>query len=159
MPSSDTLEEYGLDEGEIEEIQATFVGERRALTTSEEHSEVERLITEFDCSRVEVGLVRFLDAPRDHSQGVQFAYCEADFIFLKENGSVVLVDGRMTESNGIKCATDFQRFLDGLGAFVEIRANKSNWKKRSGEAASLCAEAAGGSENLEFYRMLCSFLD
>jgi hypothetical protein len=158
MPSRDTLEEYGLDEDEIEEIQATFLARARSASSRKGQSEVERLITEFDCSRVEVGLVRFLDEPRERDQGIQFACCEADSIVVKEDGSVAMYDEGATESKEVPCATDSQKFLEGLAAFIEIRANKSHWKGRVDEAATRCAAAAGGGQSEEFFRILCGFL-
>lgn len=158
MPSRSTLEEYGLDNDEIEEVQATFLGTARKPVSTNIRDELVRLVLEFDCSKVEVGLVRFLGEPQRHMKGMRVAYCEAESIVLNKDGVVVLCDDSGVGSNDIQCASDSRRFLEGLCIFIEIRRNKSEWKGKVEDAAVRCARAAGGPQFAEFFRILCAFL-
>lgn len=158
MPNRDDLEDYGLEEGEIQEIQGTFVATKRRFSTGQGSGEIERLIEEFDCSKVEIGLIRFQGKLSNQPYGTVFAFCEADPLAICADGSIAMFDHESPDSKQVKCASNSERFLDALAAFIDIRANKSHWKGRIGEAAEVCANAAGGSQFQEFFRLLCGFI-
>lgn len=160
MPDRDELEDYGLDDEEIDAIQSTFSSRARVAKPSPEESasELERMILDNDCSTVEIGLVRFLERPRPHSEGVAVAYCEANMIVVRADGSVSLYDHAAPATVAMECAASSEAFLDGLAAFVEIRANKSDWMGRPALAAQHCSAQAGGSAYMDFFATLCGFL-
>jgi hypothetical protein len=153
MPERRVLEDYGLDPTEIEGIYESFLVIGRESAPDSSLPETLRLVTGFDCSRVEIGLIRFLGGCREHERGVQFAWCEADPIVLTDDGTVVMCEG----SVDIPCAVDSSRFLDALMRFVRLRSNKSRWMGKCDEATARCAEAAGGASYREFFRIVCSF--
>lgn len=160
MPSRHELELRGLEPDEIEGVQATFRSvprEEAAAGLGPVESELERMVLEKDCSTLEIGLIRFLDGPREHRHGVQVAVCEADAVVVSPSGSVALHD-HADPNRAMACAADSERFLDALGAFLAVRADRVKWKGRVNEAADLCAEKAGGPSHVPFYRLLCSFL-
>ena len=160
MPSKATLQEHGLSEDEIEGIQATFTVERRASTeTAAEatESEVLRLARLFDCSRLEIGLVRFQKAVSVHAAGLRFACLEADALVLASDGEITAY-GVGTDV-GRPCAATGGHLLDALAEFVRIRRNRSAWKGRVRESAETCASAAGGPRFVDCYRQLCAFLE
>lgn len=159
MPNHTELEAYGLDSDEIDSTQRTFRSHRRntleAFVTGS--SDLEKMIGEYDCSTVEVGLVRFLGTPLKHCCGVQVAYCEADPIVVHASGVVAIHDHDKGQST-MKCSIDSDHFLDALAAFVTLRREKWMWKGRAEAAAEFCATKAGGSDCLPFFRVLCGYL-
>lgn len=159
MPAHAELEEYGLDPEEIDEVQASFrsAPSKSSIGVATAKSELERMILEYDCSTVEVGLIRFLPAPHPCRQGVQIAYCEADPIIVDASGLVTMHDHGDPQKS-IECAADSERFLDALSVFIALRREKSQWKGRVEEAAGLCAAKAGGSSYMPFFRLLCGYL-
>ena len=159
MPGREALEDYGLENDEIEDIQATFLASARKSYEKEQGDEIQRMLAIFDCSRIEVGLIRFQDKVRSHLYGTMFAFCEADPLVIRADGSIAMYDHSNPDSMQLKCAVSSERFLDALARFVDIRSKKLNWKGRTIEAAELCANTAGGSEYCDFFRLLCGFLD
>ncbi len=160
MPSSEQLNEYGLDESEISDIQKTFKSVERNLSDSDSgaRSEIERLILRNDCSTVEVGLLRFLSYPKEHPQGAVVAVCENDPIVVRGDGTVAMYDHGNPDLKAMDCGADSERFLDALAAFIDIRRNKLQWKGRVTAAAEVCSQLAGGPAYLDFFRLLCGFL-
>ena len=159
MPERSSLEAHGLDEDDIEAIQSTYVAPLRATTTASDVSEVERLVLDFDCSNVEVGLVRFNDRPMASPRGTCFAYCEADPLVVLRDERVALCDHASPQTIVLLCARDSSRFLDAMAAFVSLRRDKAAWKGRVEQAATRCAHSAGGPEYQAFYRSLVAFLE
>jgi hypothetical protein len=157
MTSRAELEAYGLDIDEIEGVQATFRFSPRKQPSSVSRNELEKMILDNDCSTVEVGLIRFLDKPREHRHGVQVAFCEADPIVVSPAGLVAMYE-YANPDKAMSCAADSERFLDALSVLITIRREKSRWKGRSNEVAELCSEKAGGSNYIMFFRLLCNFL-
>jgi len=154
MPDQHVLADYGLDEDEIADIQATFVAPRRPSTADPAAGELERMIVEFDCSRVEIGLVRLHGEITSRPEGLVFASCEADPLVVRADGCVAMCDHAVARSVAFVCAADSERFLDAMAVYVEFRAEKDAGKSRA-DAAEECAKAAGGSEYRGFYRLLC----
>lgn len=159
MPTNDELKEYGLNSEEIDGVQASFRFIARNLLNEKiaVGSELERMIVEYDCSTVEVGLIRFLPRPQMHHNGVQVAYCEADPIIVNASG-VVTMHSHDDPDASILCAADSQSFLDALSVFIKMRREKSHWKGRVEEAANLCSMKAGGGNSIPFFLMLCGYL-
>lgn len=157
-PSRESLEDYGLEDEEIEEILATFMAPAKKISKEEQNDEIQRMLTSFDCSKIEIGLIRFQDEVRAHSYGKMFAFCEADPLVIRADGSIAMYDHANPDPVPLECAGNSEKFLDALAKFIDIRSKKSNWKGRTVEAAELCAKAAGGSQYCDFFRQLCSFL-
>ncbi|WP_254512204.1 hypothetical protein [Anatilimnocola floriformis] len=161
MPSGEELEEYGLDEEEIRDIQATFIVKKNDTGQAWKGGcEVERLIREYDCSQLEIGGLRFAGVASEYPTGGQIL---GDFdnnpLVLNAAGEVIVCERVAPASVFMKCAVDCDRFLDALANFVCIRKDKSNWKGRATEAATRCAQLAGGNDCLKFYQVLCGFID
>lgn len=158
-PARSELEDYGLEPEEIEAVQASFSSTARKtpVEVAVGKSELEKLILEYDCSTVEVGLIRFMAEPRVHRFGVQVAYCEADSIVVGAAGGVAMHD-HDAPAKSLVCAVDSERFLDALSAFIALRREKSQWKGRAAEAADVCAKKAGGADYAPFFRLLCGYL-
>lgn len=160
MPARDELLRFGLSDDEINGVQNTFRASVRADSSSVDgaSSELERLVTEFDCSTVEVGLLQFLALPKSHRMGTQVASVESDALVVRADGSVLMSDSSTSEVL-LDCARNSEAFLDALSAFIKIRRDKQSWMGRANEAAMVCASAAGGSKYLKFYQVMFGFLD
>lgn len=158
MPSRTSLEEYGLDDEEIEEIRSTFLAPKRGPSDKADLSAVERMVVEFDCSKLELGLVRFNDRLIPLPWGTCFGYCEADPLVLTEDGTVALCDHARPDLAPQLCAENADLFLDAMATFVSLRSEKAEWMGKVDQAAVKCATAAGGRKYVDFFRSLCSFL-
>jgi hypothetical protein len=159
MPTRESLRDYGLDDEEIEGIRAVFSAPARNNAREGQSSELERLVAQFDCSRLEVGLVNFLGEIEFHLHGRIFAYCEADPLVVRENGVVAMYDHADPCSMQTECSSDSEKFLDALCEFIQIRTHKSSWKGRLQDASESCANAAGGVRYKQFYDILCSSMN
>ena len=158
MPDRETLEEYGLDPDEVADIQATFVAHARTSNGFTASNEIEQMLADFDCSKVEVGLVRFLERGEGHSLGKVFAFCEADRLILRPDGAIVMLPHSGTGGE-IRCAASPAQFLDAIALFADMIADKSAWKGKTNIAAERCATAAGVPSDGDFYRLLCGFFE
>ena len=156
MPSEAALKAHGLAEGEIDEIRATFLAPRRAASSAKYLSAVEQMVVDFDCSRLEVGLVRFSGQLVRLPRGTCFGHVEADPLVVTKDGSIALCDHARPEVVHQLCAKSADRFLDGMATFVSLRCEKAAWMGRVAEAAERCAQDAGGLQYADFFRSLCA---
>lgn len=151
MPDRAELAARGLDDDGIREIQSMFVATRRGTTAPTDANELERMIIEFDCSTLEVGLVRFNERLERQALGECFAYCEADALVIAEDRRVGLVDHAAPQRVHQFCAASPEQFLDALALVVNRAKGESNV-----EMLTDCSNAAGGAEYADFYRVFCS---
>ena len=158
MPSRAELEADGLSPEGIEDIQSSFRAIPRQLSGLVPGSELEKMILDYDCSKVEVSWIRFLEKPVLHPHGIQVADFEAEMIVVSPAGTVVMYDHEDPDFAVEECAADSERFLDALITFLTILRNKSKWKGRYDSAVALCAEKAGGRNYARFFNVLCGFL-
>lgn len=156
MPTDAELEDYGLDEQEIEQIKATFQARPRHIgePVMDATGEIGRLIWRFDCNSLEVGLIRFDAAVTSQLGGLRFGLCEADPLLVKPDGSVVMHDHSTPGREVFHCASNPEKFLDALIIFVQIRREEQKWHGREGEAAEMCANASGKGLSRPFYQLL-----
>ena len=90
MPSRESLLDYGLEDDEIVDIQASYIAPKRegSIVGLASTDEIERLILKFDCSNIEIGLICFHGQLKDHPFGSEFALCEADSLVIRDDGSI-----------------------------------------------------------------------
>lgn len=161
MPTYDELESYGLDEDEIEDIQASFKasphGNCEAVVDGT--GEIGRLIRCFDCSTLEIGLIHFDNELSSQPTGLRFGLCEADPLLVNPDGAIVIHDHSALNDELFRCSSSPDKFLDALAVFLQVQSAKSEWKGRAEEAAERCCSASGEELSRPFYRMLCSFLE
>lgn len=158
MPTRESLLGYGLDDEDIRHIQLTFIARRRKTFSDSATPELLRMVTDYDCSTLEIGLLQFLSQPQEHPNGIHVANCEADPVVLKPDGTIVMLDHAAPGAEQ-RCAIDSEHFLGALAQFVEIRANRPAWLGKTNQAITQCTQAAGSQQCEDFYRILCSFLD
>lgn len=159
MPTHAVLEQYGLTSDEIRDIQSTFSAPRRELRREARLPVIERMLSDFDCSRLEIGFIRFNQHVLSLPGGSGFAVCEADPLVVAEDGTIERLDHAPAHARLQQCASSAETFLDALAVFVTILAEKSAWTGKTHEAAVKCADAAGGLAYLGFFHSLCAFLD
>lgn len=150
MPDRSQLAAHGLDEEEIRDIQSLFVAPARGVAAPQGVTELERMIIEFDCSKLTNGPVRFNDRLEVHAPGKCFALCEADPLVILPDGRVGLVDHAVPDRVHEFCAASPDQFLDALA--LDKRGDQS-----SIEALAEYANAAGGLEYTDFYRMFLPY--
>jgi hypothetical protein len=160
MPSLKALEDYGLDEDEIDEIQSTFRATPKAVSKAPPSfaGELGRLVGSYDCTGLEIGLVSFEGELKEHANGLIFGHCEADTLVVRNDGAVAMYEHDAPSQTAFLCAVDSEHFLDALATFVSIRTEKGIWKGRVGEAAQRCCSASGEPASVGFYELLCGFL-
>ncbi len=161
MPDYEELKEYGLEDREIIDIQSTFKFTRKIQDTNlkKSVSELERMISEYDCSKIELGLIRFIKDSKQLKNGVMCAYSEADLLIVNDDGSVSIYDHAEPNRITQNCAVDSSCFFDALAEFIDIRKHKLDWRGRIDEAAERCGGIAGGSQYEKFYFSLLSFFE
>lgn len=157
MPTRAELEDYGLDEEDIESIEACFSAKKRDRVFDGDGSELERLVYEYDCSRVQVGLVRFLEEPIACSEGREIGSLEVDPIVVLGDCRVAVLDMLDRRRVQFICSLDSEGFLKALATYALQVRRQDDWKGKSDEAARQCCVAAGGNEYFSFWRVLCSF--
>lgn len=159
MPTRDALEAAGLDDEEIVDIQSAF----RHQPRGEVHllsNEIERMIEENDCFRIEVLGVRFLSHARAHPMGTAVAEWEADPIVVSSSGEVAAFDHVVPTFRLEVCAATPSGFLAALVHLLEART--SGVKYSESEAASLathCAALAQHPGTFRFYRALFGMVE
>jgi len=160
MPSAEVLGGYGLDEQEVQEIQDGFRVSSRSEPeqSANDVGEIGRLLGLYDCTSLEVGLVRFDAKVTTIYGGHRFGACEADPLAVKPSGAVVMYDHAISGAEVVRCAADPERFLDALAEFLQVRSEKDVWKGRATQAAERCRIASGEPSSFPFYQMLCGFL-
>jgi hypothetical protein len=161
MPSSNSMKAFGLSEEEMRDVQASFRAiPRRSPKVLNDAGEIGRLLSRFDCSSLEIGLIRFDDVINRDARGWRFGTCEADPLFVVgSGGAVVMHDHSIPQAGAAVCAISGDRFLDALAEFALVRSERSEWKGRANEASARCCLASGEPASLPFYRALCAFLD
>lgn len=157
MPTKAELEAHGLDEDDIESIQACFLAKKRNRVLQGNGSELKKLVYEYDCSSVEVGLVRFLEEPVDYAQGREFAKFEYDPLVVRRDGKVAMLDMLDRTWEYFICASSAGQFLDALAAYAMQVKRRGEWAGKSEQATNQYSLAAGGPEYAAFWRTLCSF--
>lgn len=103
-----------------------------------------------------LGLINFLRKPKENkSVGFIFASIDSDFFVLKNDGSIVFIDGYNSENVYYKCSRSEEMFYDALFVCIKLFSKQMRlehiddlWKN---EVLSEAAQAAGGMEYFDFY--------
>jgi hypothetical protein len=122
-------------------------------------SEIVKLLTNYDVSNVEIGMIRFQKDLIESNRYFYFARFELDYLANdKQTDEIVLIDYNSDEFVMCKCALNSSCFLDavlfaceGLTLFLldENISNNENYVKQLIEK---CTLIAGGNEYFDFYQ-------
>jgi len=162
MPKSEELLEFGLSNEEAAEIQKSFIATKRdEHHVSENDSELEKLITDFEFDGLQVSSINFSKEVIAHKLGGITAFWEADPIVIKNDNSVVAVDHSRDGYVLSKCAKDSESFLDALVFVASIYENsetRSHWSGKHSEAVEKCSNLAKEPASVSFWGSLCPYL-
>ncbi|RZK23671.1 MAG: hypothetical protein EOO56_04300 [Hymenobacter sp.] len=118
------------------------------------------LISLYDVSRLEIGVIAFLEAPADYGDYLQIAKVELDPLVIYRNREIRVIDWQRLDHCMWKCARNSDLFLQALlmvNRFLTLtmlNADIYDDEVYALETASVVANVAGGSEYLSFYQML-----
>jgi hypothetical protein len=166
-PTTDKLNELGLSEAEATEFIRSYACLPKSPATTrppikDASDPLIELLSNWDLSNVQIGMVSFLDAPEVSKEGhVQIARVELDPLFITADGREVVVSEAGSEKHLLwRASKTGGQLLDALivaakfltqRAVQEINMDDSDAAKR---IAELCATLAGGTEYHPFYAML-----
>jgi len=156
-PAREELEEYGLDETEIDSIQSCFLAEQRQLNSpGTVKSELNSLLEHFSCDSIEIAGVIFNASVATLPQGEHFASLEADPLVIEPCGTIAWFDHASTDSDFHRkvCAENGGAFLEAMIFVATVWRNKRLWKDRMDEAVSRCVVASNSPESQDFYATL-----
>lgn len=140
-------------ESELSQIAETIFGTsvHQRSSTFKSNNSIESLITAYEISSREVGIVTFFDVPRELPPHWIFGNSEANFLALNtESGRVVELDHADLSFQVCECATDADSFLRALAAFAEGLRTRDDDE----QLFSRCVEIAGGEAFEGFYAAL-----
>lgn len=162
-PSVAALEGKGLSRAEAEEFVRSFRAPKRAwpALVDADLGTVGQLLGQYDCSKVEVGMVRLRSLPVRDGKSWVIGQVEADPIILDVESGGVRVEEFGTKHHVLwRCAKDGDSFLAALATAVEVLGRMTVDESLHGDdmlrtrTLSNCTRDAGGSEYEPFYRML-----
>ena len=117
------------------------------------------LVWRYDCSKLQVGHLGFVSAPRPHWAGHVDGFWEGELLVTEDSGRVAIFEHERFGERLLTCASDGAHFLDALALFLHMVFERERWLDRLDEAAALCAERAGSAECSEFWLGMLSFLE
>ena len=124
------------------------------------HDGVIDLIRNYDVSKLEIGMVSFLDIPVNHGNYLHFAQVESDPMLLSLKGDVLVVDWQQFDHVIWQCAANSGKFFKAMiitSQFLTLNLLDDaiyNDETLATSVAASAAHAAGGTDYLSFYQML-----
>ena len=159
-PPSEKLAEKGVSPEGIERALKSYLCvEKEGLEL--QGDPILDLITRYDLSSVEIGMVRFADEPIQLDGSMYIGEVEVDPILMDISSREIYVVDRDAHNHIMwRCARNGDSFLDAL-IIAERYLSRcwyddtlSNDQVAACEVAGDCARAAGGTKYLGFYKML-----
>jgi len=163
-PSPEAYLKLGHDEAFAQRmVDGYFVKERSSNVAAVYTDPIKNLVTTFDCTTVEIGMVTFSDGLEERGDYTLFGQFEADDLVISEITMEVIVLEMGIEHILWHCAANSACFLQALlimAAFLRERGISDTLY--DDEPANLlvaenCANVAGGEKYLDFYRMMLGF--
>jgi len=160
-PSSETLERIGLNRQEIAEIQTSFDLKERSESkvVDVQDPDLSELISKYDPSNIEIGMVRMLETPENSPLGWRVGQVEADYLVVDKGTGEIVVEEIASPGYVIwRCAADGGRFMSSMATAAKYLAECLLEDKardaQQAEAFEVCVSLAGGRAYEPFYRML-----
>jgi hypothetical protein len=162
-PNIVDLKRGGLSDAEAHEFKKSFTCAVRAASADSDGDvdELVQLLNHWDCGKVQIGMVQFLDRPVRTVCGMRVGLVEADPLLLRSSDGAAIVVESGSETHVLWfAAKNGEKFLDAI-----IRAAQFLGKRATGEidfddiasaksAADQCASIAGGEKYVGFFGML-----
>jgi hypothetical protein len=159
-PQVDELYSIGFSQEEAKRFIESYVCLKRA-DPIEVSNPLLQLVSAYDTSKIEIGMVHFLSAIVENGGSWQIGQVEIDPLVIdKASEEVCVVNGSNAENILWNCAQNAGKFLEsilpaacflGRCSYDEILANDLISKRKQVE---VCANIAGGSRFRNFYLML-----
>lgn len=160
-PTLVSLLKIGLSQDEALQIRSSFeIHPRPAVYSIDLGDEaLNDLLSNYDVSQIEVGMVRFHAYPERFSSGWTIGEVEADYLILdEESGEVRVTDIGCPEHVIWRCSANGENFLSALVVaakyLAECLLDEKFENSRQLETIRACATLAGGDTYLPFYKML-----
>jgi hypothetical protein len=162
--SLDILRQYGYPDDEIEEMRTSYSPPERPGVPQHIDPVID-LLARYDCSRVEIGMIRLAPQPIEQDWAWAIGKDEADPLVLdKRSGEIKLMElragGIAQNAHVISIyARTSGMFLDALALTAETLLRQISGEFRAEteacrQGAELCADAAGGDEYMTPYLIL-----
>ena len=159
-PSMEGLLKQGLTKKAAQAFRGSLTPKQRAqpIRAPKGAGEVGRLLAFYDCSRVEVGMVRFGEAPVRRGGRWEIGLVEADQLVIDSKSGILEVLELGHPSHVLwQCAASGEAFLGALSrasAVLSQRAIGEIPKKTLAKQLLDCVALAGGAEYEGFFKML-----
>jgi len=146
-----------------EMIDSFSVRYRNGKSTPEYDDPIKNLVTTFDCTTVEIGMICFNGGLEERGSYTVFGRFEGDDLAISEITKEVIMLETEIQHVLYHCASNSSNFLEALlimAAFLQKRATSDELYED--EQANLlvaenCAKIAGGEKYFDFYRMMLGF--
>lgn len=161
-PSAEEFQRAGLSLREAEDLRLSYVCVPKSTPAGERQADpLLDLLARYDLAKVEIGMVTFTSDVGTDPDVWRVGKVEMDpLVKDRRTGEVRVNEGSPRGRVLWRCARDGGRFLDALlpaAIFLGQCAYDSTVSENDGlhqAKAQECALAAGGTEYLDFYRML-----
>lgn len=152
-PTAGELKQLGLSKREAEEERRTFqcIRRERPFEVQYAPNELLSLLSGWDASTIEIGVVSFLKRPTNKENGLLVGHYEDDLLVMGSDGEVFVEDAASEGHIMLRAAKDGDRFLDALMLAAQFSEGDDDAARA---VAKECAVAAGGNKYLSFYRNL-----
>lgn len=153
----------GLDEKFIRKNRNRYIAmERRTLSklNTDFNDPIISLIQEYDVKNIEIGMINFGKEIVNSSSFIVFGTFELDRLAISNITKEIVMLPESSDEIGMYCAMNGQKFLESvifIGKFLEKRGVDDNLyddEDANSLIAEQCAELAGGTKYLNFYRMM-----
>jgi hypothetical protein len=162
-PSVAALEALGMSRAEAEEIAARYRPLKRPhpVVVDAALGALGQLLGTYDCSCVEIGMVRFASAPAWDGACWVIGKVEADPLVLEPGTGLIRVEELGTARHVLwNCAKEGGAFLTALATAAALLGRLAVDEQAEEDKGALartlqeCTQLAGGGEYEAFYRML-----
>jgi hypothetical protein len=160
-PTKEILAANGFGDEEIAQIMKSYICVPRAGDVNAPSDALLRLLSAYDCSNLEVGLIRFKEEFVEEAAYYIVGEVEADILVIsKTTKEVCVLDHTVPEHVVSFCASTSDAFLGALLSFASFLFQRLKDETLFDNTAftkhwvHLCAEKAGGEKYLDFYKML-----
>jgi hypothetical protein len=160
-PTKEILAANGFGDEEITQIMKSYACAPRADHINASSDTLLRLLSAYDCSNLEVGLIRFKEEVVEEVAYYIVGEVEADILGIsKTTKEVCVLDHTISEHVVSFCASNSDAFLDALLSFASFLYQRLKNDTLFANTAftkhwvHVCADKAGGEKYLDFYKML-----
>ena len=167
-PAKEDLTKLNLPEDFINDLLNSYNCEEKVSPASKRFSDniLLNLISGYDCSKAEIGMIRFLPEVIEKPAFYQVGKLDVDVLVLdKISLGINVVDARKPRHIMWKCASNGEKFLEALLISAKFLVSKLNDMENEPDPATIfryvnqCSEVAGGDEYKKFYKLILGYFE